>query len=619
MATSVRPSSVNVAEGNPVNASQKSDSDPSNTSVSEKAMMVRGTPRYMSPEAAMGEWAPPADVYSLGLMFVEMLTGKNPWHKFGGNDTNFLMRLARDETMVPELPFGKGFEESILWPSAYQGVKDYESVNNGRGGPKSSSGFSSHSNRQSSNSGNNNRSENKSIGSVDSTAAFASQWDSETFAIQFALRALDRNPVRRPTVAQLQHLFFEVDEDHYGANRSTLGRTPAGALEMSILAIHGLGSSSRPHPNQILSSMNNIQYTIPETQDTVVRLSLPPNSPFFGGGSPNRKDKSSLTGHGMAAASSNSNPASPITPLLGMSPNQPMQIPGTSAMVSPMTPLTGLVGDPRASAAAMSAMIPSIRTVSGMTSGSNFSTPIITGAAGGSSSNSGMMIGKGPVIPLFGPSSSSANNAILADSNLPRASPSSATLTLPPLTSVTVTPHTRTYGTPARMTVSVPSNSNAALLDVSPPLMQAQPLSSAVLSPLQSTAPPQENNHPNNSNSSQITSQVASLANTVDGGSFDEGRGGHNNNNGNNSNSVNNSGRLLRAGMMSGSASEDRGGGLDSQIHHPFFSPLNGTMAFGPSPNVRRASTQSYNNSQSEALSDVDAVASIQPVRLSGK
>jgi serine/threonine protein kinase len=70
----------------------------------DKSISVRGTPRYMAPEAAMGEFSPASDIFSLGITLLHMLMGRPPWDHVPGDDNVFMMRLARDPTLRPEIP-----------------------------------------------------------------------------------------------------------------------------------------------------------------------------------------------------------------------------------------------------------------------------------------------------------------------------------------------------------------------------------------------------------------------------------------------------------------------------------------------------------------------------------
>eukprot|EP00658_Telonema_sp_P-2_P034443 TRINITY_DN25152_c0_g1_i2.p1 TRINITY_DN25152_c0_g1~~TRINITY_DN25152_c0_g1_i2.p1 ORF type:complete len:571 (+),score=87.36 TRINITY_DN25152_c0_g1_i2:132-1715(+) len=71
----------------------------------ESSTTVRGTPRYMAPEAAMGEVSPASDVYSVGITILHMLLGHSPWSHILGDDNAFIMRLMRGSSeMVLQMP-----------------------------------------------------------------------------------------------------------------------------------------------------------------------------------------------------------------------------------------------------------------------------------------------------------------------------------------------------------------------------------------------------------------------------------------------------------------------------------------------------------------------------------
>src|SRR5262249_11123006 len=69
------------------------------TQVTEEGRLL-GTPGYMSPEQARGkEVDPRTDIFSFGIMFHEMLTGKRPFE--GATNADVLTALLRDEPLPP--------------------------------------------------------------------------------------------------------------------------------------------------------------------------------------------------------------------------------------------------------------------------------------------------------------------------------------------------------------------------------------------------------------------------------------------------------------------------------------------------------------------------------------
>ncbi|PON75754.1 Serine/threonine protein kinase [Parasponia andersonii] len=66
---------------------------------------IRGTPLYMAPESVnANEYEPPCDIWALGCVVAEMVTGKPAWdHKPGSNIWKLLMRIAGDDEL-PEIP-----------------------------------------------------------------------------------------------------------------------------------------------------------------------------------------------------------------------------------------------------------------------------------------------------------------------------------------------------------------------------------------------------------------------------------------------------------------------------------------------------------------------------------
>ena len=65
--------------------------------------LVVGTAAYMAPEQVRGEVVgPPADVYALGLVLLEAVTGRREFE--GGALESAIARLHRSPVVPPEIP-----------------------------------------------------------------------------------------------------------------------------------------------------------------------------------------------------------------------------------------------------------------------------------------------------------------------------------------------------------------------------------------------------------------------------------------------------------------------------------------------------------------------------------
>uniref|UniRef100_A0A2N9G873 (S)-2-hydroxy-acid oxidase n=1 Tax=Fagus sylvatica TaxID=28930 RepID=A0A2N9G873_FAGSY len=74
---------------------------------SGQRMDLRGTPLYMAPETVISRvQQPPSDIWALGCVVCEMLTGKSPWDRGKYMDTNDIFRLIADENEFPTIPTG---------------------------------------------------------------------------------------------------------------------------------------------------------------------------------------------------------------------------------------------------------------------------------------------------------------------------------------------------------------------------------------------------------------------------------------------------------------------------------------------------------------------------------
>jgi serine/threonine protein kinase len=88
-----------------------------------------GTPEYMAPEQWTGEATPQSDVYSVGVVFYEMITGHKPYS--GDTPASILLKqatssLLRPTTFVRNLP--EGVEKILLRALAKRGEDRFQSM-----------------------------------------------------------------------------------------------------------------------------------------------------------------------------------------------------------------------------------------------------------------------------------------------------------------------------------------------------------------------------------------------------------------------------------------------------------------------------------------------------------
>src|SRR5262249_39773859 len=95
---------------------------PSSTAPRTRTGMAMGTPQYMAPEQCMGAGSVDgqADVYSLGVILYEMLTGRRP---FDGNSALEVMNMQVQQAPTPvqalraDIPSDVAPSSSGCWPS----------------------------------------------------------------------------------------------------------------------------------------------------------------------------------------------------------------------------------------------------------------------------------------------------------------------------------------------------------------------------------------------------------------------------------------------------------------------------------------------------------------------
>lgn len=129
----VKPSNIMVIRDGHVKITDFGIARMASSSVRTQTGMVLGSPKYMSPEQVMGKAIDPrSDIFSLGVMLYEMLTGKAP---FDGENVNAIMYQTLNAVVAPPNTVNPAIPEMVNFILAkalakkvedrYQNAKDF--------------------------------------------------------------------------------------------------------------------------------------------------------------------------------------------------------------------------------------------------------------------------------------------------------------------------------------------------------------------------------------------------------------------------------------------------------------------------------------------------------------